>query len=111
MLLSRVPTLFTYIQLNLNVFSMKLVVRTGQTSTRSLRFVIASILRFAIALLSNSTFLVSTPTSYELYNSSPDALHLLCRRLLVITIIIITNKVIQWNLIILQQLAHLSVNK
>lgn len=69
MLSSRAPTLFTHIWPSLNALSTKPMVKTGQTSTISLRSVMVSILHYAIGLLSNSTFLASTPVLYELSNN------------------------------------------
>jgi hypothetical protein len=66
---SRAPTLFMHIWLSSNVFSTKLVVRIGQTLTKSLCFAIASTLRYRIDLLSSLISLASTLILYELSNS------------------------------------------
>ena len=71
MLLSRAPTLFIYIQLSLNVFSIKLTVRTSQTSIRSLCFKMVLILYFVIDLLSSLTSLANTLILYESSNNQP----------------------------------------
>jgi hypothetical protein len=69
MLLSKALTPSTLIWPNLNIYSIKLVVRTGQILIRSLRFGMVLTLRYVIDLLNSLISLASTPISYELFNS------------------------------------------